>query len=164
VAAPDGRGERPLFSGRLVRRVDPRLPTSNTPVEPIVLTLDGSWLQEMTLEVDEGDNAPLSVAAALGLVRVPRVTFKTGPGSYRLLLGNRDATAPRYDLASLRQEVLAYSALAARASPAQANPAFRRFAGDYFGEAPPLLLWGTLVGAVAVLLLLTARALRERPE
>ncbi|MBI3932168.1 MAG: DUF3999 family protein [Acidobacteria bacterium] len=159
VDAPGRRGERSLFSGRLSRRVEAR---ASVPAPPLVVALDGSRLSELVLEVDEGDNAPLTLTAARAVVRVPRVTLKTGPGAYRLLLGNREARAPRYDLASLRQEVLSYSALAAAAAPAEANPAFRRFAGDYFSDAPPtLLLWGTLLAAVVALLLLTARVIRQ---
>jgi hypothetical protein len=133
--------------------------------QPIVIALDGTRLDELTLEIDEGDNAPLSLQAARAVVRVPRVTFKAAPGVYRLLLGNREAGPPRYDLASLRQEVLSYSALDAPAAAREANPLYRRFAGDYFSDAPPtLLLWGTLLAAVAALLFLTARVLRQPPS
>jgi hypothetical protein len=159
--APGGRGERALFVGRLARNVEPR--AQGAP-PPLVISLDGSRHSELTLQVDEGDNAPLTLTAARAVVRVPRITFKSGSGGYQLLLGNRDATVPRYDLASLRQEVLAYSALAASASSAEANPAFRRFVGDYWSDAPPtLLLWGTLLLAVVALLLLTARVIRRAP-
>lgn len=157
---PGGRHERTLFSGRLTRTVDPR-----ASVRPIMLALDGSRLSEVTLEVDEGDNAPLTVQSAHAVVRVPRVTFKAAPGVYRLLLGNRAAAAPRYDLASLRQEVLSYSAREASAAPREANPRYRRFAGDYFTNAPPtVLLWVTLLAAVAALLFLTTRVLRQPPS
>jgi hypothetical protein len=99
------------------------------------------------------------------VVRVPRLTFKAAPGAYRILLGNRDATAPRYDLASLRQEVLSYSSVGVNAAPLEANAAYRRFAGDYFSDAPPtLLLWGTLLAAVAALVFITARVLRQPPS
>jgi hypothetical protein len=162
--APGERHERTLFSGRLARTVDSR--AGRAPgVRPITIALDGSPLSELTLEVDEGDNAPLTIQAAHAVVAVPRVTFKAAPGEYRLLLGNREASAPRYDLASLRQEVLSYSAVDAQAAVREANPAYRRFAGDYFTDAPPtLLLWGTLLAAVAALLFLTLRVLRQPPS
>jgi hypothetical protein len=97
-------------------------------------------------------------------VPLPRLVFKADVGSYRLLLGNPEATAPRYDLLSLRQEVLAYSARPVEASPVEANPAFRRSAADYFRATPPTaLLWGALVVAVAALLFVTARVLRPPP-
>lgn len=153
--------ERQIFSGTLSRRPDPR---GRPPADPIVLGLDGRAESELLLEIDEGDNAPLTLVHARGVVRVARVAFKAGLGEYRLLMGNRQAEPPRYDFASLRQEILSYSAVPAAAGPAQANPAFRRLAAEYFRDAPPtLLLWATLLGAVAALLLLTARVLRQPP-
>jgi hypothetical protein len=160
---PGGRHERTLFAGRLARTVDSRAAPASS-VRPIVLALDGSRLSELTLEVDEGDNAPLSLQAVHAVVRVPRVTFKAAPGEYRLLLGNREAAPPQYDLATLRQEVLSYSAVDAQAAAREANPLYRRFGGDYFTDAPPtLLLWGTLLAAVIALLFLTTRVLRQPP-
>ena len=162
VPAPPGArgGERVLFRGMLSRA---GASTSPGPA-PLVLPLNGATQSELFLEIHEGDNQPLALTQARGVVRVPRLTFKVAPGTYRVLLGNRDALPPRYDIASLRQEVLAYSALGAQAAAAEPNPAFRRFASDYFKDAPPtLLLWGTLVAAVAGLLFLTARILRQPP-
>ena len=105
------------------------------------------------------------MAGATGRVSLPRLVFKADVGSYRLLLGNPEATAPRYDLLSLRQEVLAYSARSVEASPLEPNPAFRRSAADYFRATPPTaLLWGALVVAVAALLFLTARVLRSERQ
>lgn len=131
---------------------------------PIRLALAGTREPELVLEINEGDNAPLTLAEARGVVRVPRVAFKADPGAYRVLLGNGEAEPPRYDIASLRQEILSYSAVVVQADSAAPNPAYRRRAGDYFKEAPPtLLLWGALAGAVLALLLLTARILRQPP-
>ncbi|HEX6738063.1 MAG TPA: DUF3999 family protein, partial [Vicinamibacteria bacterium] len=136
--ASGSRHERTLFAGRLARAltVDARAAAPPAP-RPIVIPLDGSRLEELTLEIDEGDNAPLALQSAHALVRAPRLTFKAAPGAYRVLLGNREADAPRYDLASLRQEVLSYSAVETAAAPREPNPAYRRFAGDYFSDAPP---------------------------
>jgi hypothetical protein len=160
-AGAEGRDERTLHAGRLARSVQA---LAQVP-KPIVIPLDGSRRRKLLLEIDEGDNTPLSLRGARALVHVPRVTFKAAPGAYRLLLGNREAGAPRYDLASLRQEVLSYSAVEAAADGREGNPAYRRFAGDYFSDAPPtLLLWGTLLAAVAALLMLTAHVLRQPPR
>jgi len=148
------RGERAVFSGTLAREAGA--------AGPLRVGLDGSPVAELTLEVEEGDNAPLALRRAAGVVAVPRVVFKAAAGRYRLLLGNSDAVQPRYDLASLRREALAYSAVAVEAGPAQDNPAFRRRPWERLAEAPPtLLLWSALGGAVIVLLLLTARVLRQ---
>jgi hypothetical protein len=123
-----------------------------------------TFARELELEIDEGDNAPLSLAAVGGLVRVPRITFPAGAGAYRLLLGNPAAEPPRYDLAGLRAEVLAFSAVPVVPQDAAPNRAHRRSAGDYFQDAPPtLVLWGALLFAVLGLGWLTARVLRHPP-
>jgi hypothetical protein len=129
---------------------------------PLELALDGRPYRELLLEIDEGDDAPLAIERARGVVRVPRVVFKASPGRYRLLLGNAEAAPARYDIQTLRQEFLAYSASPIEAGPLEKNPAHRRRASDYLKLAPPtLLLWGTLALAVVALLALTARILRQ---
>jgi hypothetical protein len=129
---------------------------------PVRLEWAATFARELELEIDEGDNAPLSLASVQGLVRVPRITFPAGAGTYRLLLGNPEAEPPRYDLAGLRAEVLAFSAVPVVPQDAVANAAYRRGAGDYLKDAPPtLVLWGALVLAVLGLGWLTARVLRH---
>jgi hypothetical protein len=162
LAPVEGRaGERVLFSGRLSRGAGGPVAT---PVPPLAIPLDGRRRDELVLEIEDGDNAPLTLASATGLVRVARVAFKAGPGSYRVLLGQPDAASPQYDLASLRAVVLAYSALPVSAAPLAANSAHRRVARDYLFQAPPtLLLWGSLALAVLGLLYLTARIVRQPP-
>jgi len=160
---PGAIAERTLYSGTLSRRPKAERGRGGELV-PVVIPLDGSRLAELTLEISDGDNARLTLAGAMGRVPLPRLVFKADVGSYRLLLGNPEATAPRYDLLSLRQEVLAYSARPVEPSPVEPNPAFRRSAADYFRATPPTaLLWGALVVAVAALLFVTARVLRSPP-
>jgi len=157
----DERRARSLWSGRIERR-----PAADAvaPADPIRLSWNPEPVRELEIEVENGDNAPLVLASAEGFVSVPRLTFQAGSGAYRLLLGNAEAVAPRYDLASLRREVLAYSAAAVPLGASRANPAFRRYAGDFLKDAPPtLLLWGTLLATVGALLWLTLRVLRQPP-
>jgi hypothetical protein len=130
-----------------------------------VVPLGGTRVRALTLEISDGDDARLTVTSVRGRVPLPRLVFKATPGAYRALVGNPEAAAPRYDLVSLRQEVLAYSARPVEADAPQANPAFRRSAREYFRAAPPTaFLWGALIVAVAGLLFLTARVLREPKE
>jgi len=151
------RSDEVLFAGRLSRGAGRR--------EPVTIPLSGAYRSELVLEVEEGDNAPLTLSGARAAVAVPRVAFKAGPGPLRLLLGNAEAPAPRYDIDTLRQEVLSYSAEPLGAGGLEANPAFRRRAGDYLREAPPtMLLWGALLLAVAALLYLTARLVKPPAE
>lgn len=155
AAADEGGRERVLWSGTLARPAEAAR-------APLSVPLDGRRRTVWALEIDEGDNAALTLSGARALVRVPRVTFKAAPGEYSLLLGNDEARAPRYDLDTLRREVLAYSALPATAGAASDNPAFRRRAADYFESAPPtVVMWATLLAAVVALLLLTARILKK---
>ncbi len=127
---------------------------------PVVVALNGTRCRELHLEVDEGDDAPLTLTRARGRLLAPRIVFKAQAGQLRLLLGNAGARAPRYDLVTLRQAVLDHSAVVLTASALGPNPAFRRSASDYLRQAPPtLLLWGVLLAAALALLLLTARIL-----
>ena len=73
---------------------------------PIQLDLDGGRYDTLFLEIEEGDNAPLTLEKALAVVSVPRVVFKLNPkeDGYRLLFGNEQAQSPRYDIQSLRRE------------------------------------------------------------
>jgi hypothetical protein len=170
--APGERGgDRILFSGMLARSadrggvVDPSAALFiGLQAQSISVTLDREPRTELLLEIDEGDNAPLTLQAASGVVEVPRLAFKAGVGAYRLLLSNAGAAPPRYDIAALRREILAYSAIPLSAVPAAASPSFRRQLSEYFSNAPPtLVLWGTLIVAIVALLLLTAKILK-RPE
>jgi hypothetical protein len=148
--------ERVVFAGTLARDAGARA--------PLRVALDGSRVGVLLLEVDEGDNEPLALGKVSALVRVPRVVFKAAAGRYQLLLGNPAASPARYDLASLRREVLSYSAVVVSAGPAEGNAAHRPWPWQRLGAAPPaLLLWCALGGAVVALLLLTARILRQ-PE
>jgi hypothetical protein len=152
-------GERVLFDGKLARAGDEH--------GPVRVTLDDDRRSEVFLEIEEGDNAPLTLTGAKVAVAVPRVVFKLKPaeGGYRLLIGNAKALPPRYDIQSLRQELLAHSATPVRdgdIGPLEVNAAYRRGAADYFQTAPPTVaLWGVLLVAVVGLLVLTVRLLKK---
>ncbi len=162
VLVPDARaagGHRVVGSATL------RSARREAPAAPVVVAipLGGTAATGLTLEIGDGDNAPLTIRAATGLAAVPRVTFKAGPGQYRLLFGNAEVPAPSYELGSLRDEVLAYSALpipAADIEPSAANPEHARALGEMMRAAPPTaVLWSALGVAVVVLLALTRRIL-----
>ncbi len=141
-----------------------------TPATPVVTSIPLGALaaRSLTLEIGDGDNAPLAIRAATGLAVVPRVTFKAGPGQYRLLFGNTEVPAPSYELGALRDEVLAYSALpipAADLQPSTANPEHTRALAEVMRQAPPtVVLWSALAVAVVVLLALTRRILGGPPQ
>lgn len=160
------RGERVCFDGPIARRIGAAAGSPEADERrPVEIGLDGEPSAALLLEIMDGDNAPLTMTEAWGIVRVPRATFKLKPepgGRYRLLLGNDQAEPPRYDLQSLSQEVLAYSAAPVKLGGIAPNPAFRRALGDYFRSAPPAaILWGALLAGVLALLLLSVRILKQ---
>jgi hypothetical protein len=158
--------ERPARLHRLeneTRREAPfSLVLARKPPSSLPLSLDtSSPLQAMTLEVDDGDNAPLDVRSAAAIVRVPRIVFKAAPGKLRLLLGNRGAEAPRYDITGLRSELLAYSAIIARVGALAPNLGGRESFFSRFQSVPGnTVVWAAIVGAVAALIGLTLRTLK----
>lgn len=118
-------------------------------------------LEAMTLEIDDGDNAPLDLRSAVAIVRVPRIVFKAAPESLRLLLGNRGAAAPRYDIAGLRSELLAYSAIAAHAGALAENQGARPGLFSGFEAAPRgALVWAAIIVAIIALVALTMKTLK----
>jgi hypothetical protein len=129
-------------------------------LSPVVLGTSAP-LGPITLEVDDGDNAPLDLRSAVAIVRVPRIVFKAAPGNLRLLLGNRAAEAPRYDIAGLRSELLAYSAIAAHARALGDNQASRPSLFSGFDAAPRgALVWTAIIVAIVALVALTLKTLK----
>jgi hypothetical protein len=165
---PDARaphGQRPIVQTVLrTARREPGLPRA-----PLTLALGDRRVVTLGLEVADGDNAPLTLQKAEAVVWVPRVTFKAAAGTYRLLFGNADATAPTYDLDALRQDVLAYSAIpldGPALQPAAAN-------ADYAPGAPVVVmhrlqrgpvLWTVLGLSIVGLVWLTWTILTRPPS
>ncbi len=147
-------GERVLYQGSLARNAHER--------GPLRIPLGAQRLAEALVEIDEGDNAPLTLRNAWAVLGVPRIVFKAAPGRYALISGNPAAAPPRYDLALLRRQLLAYSALDVKPAALEPNPSFRRPVTEYFSQAPPTaVLWIVIVGAVVVLTALTLRIVRR---
>lgn len=149
-----GDAETVVASGRLV--LPPRDP------RPVEIRFAGSRADALVLEVEDGSDAPLEVVAATGLFPVPDLYFAAPAGDYALLVGHPDAAAPRYELARVRDVVLAVSAGEAEAGPLEENPDYRAGARWLRGTgAQRLLLWATLVLAVVGLGLLTLKLARR---
>jgi hypothetical protein len=137
------------------------------PPAPQTLPLQDLRPPRLQLEIRDGDNAPLTLEQATAAVWVPRLTFKATAGTYLLLFGNPEAMAPTYDLAALRQDVLAYSATPldpAALQPIVANPDYAPGPATVVGrqlERGPVL-W-TLLGLSIVALIWLTRAILKRP-
>ncbi len=153
LEGPLSRRGRPAWIGpvRTWRHTGPG------PAPPLTLEVPANAGKTVDLVVDEGDNAPLP----LGRMRLHLETwtlhfFHPGGSGIRLLYGRNDLGEPRYDL----------SLIAAQLDPTQARevtlapePAAERV--DDSARVPRGLFWGALVAAVAVLLLVLARLVRE---
>jgi len=158
------RSARLLHSKNQSQREAPfSLALSRQPPSSSSLVLGASApLEAMTLEVDDGDNAPLALRSATAIVRVPRIVFKAAPGNLRLLLGNRGAEAPRYDIALLRSELLAYSAIITSAGILTENKEARETLFSRFETTPRgALVWGAIIVAIIALVVLTLRTLKN---
>lgn len=153
LEGPLSRRGRPEWIGaaRTWRHTGPGAPP------PLTLDVPAHAGKTVDLVLDEGDNAPLP----LGRMRLHLETwtlrfFHPGGSGVRLLYGRDGLGEPRYDL----------SLIAAQLDPSQARevtlapepPADRI---DDPARVPRGLFWGALVAAVAVLLLVLARLVRE---
>ena len=109
---------------------------------------------ELSLVIDEGDNAPLPLRDATLLLPSYRLRFfRDGHTPLTLLYGRPDLGAPRYDIALLAPRLLG--------APAQeAVPGAEHGPADVTGVTPTIVFWCALALAVLVLLVLIARLLR----
>jgi hypothetical protein len=143
-----------LAAGRMERRIgDPR---------PVTIGLAESRLYSLELEIVDGDDSPLEFSRATSRFPIPELFFAAPAGSYDLLLGNREAAPPRYELARVRQVVLAVEGSAVDAGPLEDNPGFRPGARLATREGfLQVLLWVVVIAVVAFLSLLTLRLARQ---
>ncbi len=145
--------EKVLARGRLVRRAgDPR---------PLTVECTATPVERLELRIQDGDDAPLAFSRVTGHFPVPTLYFAAPPGRYQLLLGNPEASAPRYELERVRDLILAVVSTEAEAGSLEENPDFSvraRFAGDKGKQQ--ILLWVVLGLAVVVLMGLTLRLAR----
>lgn len=103
-AAPPGRGpQAPRLRGGAEWTRRP----GDGADRPLRVPLQGTSGGGLVVEVDDGDNLPIEIDRAEALYPLFRLHAKVPPeGELRLLHGNPDAVAPRYDLSLLAAEVL----------------------------------------------------------
>jgi hypothetical protein len=145
-----------LGRGRFARRAG----------DPMPVTIDflPYRLARLTLRIEDGDDAPLRLSSILARGPAPEVFVAAPAGSYTLLLGAADLAAPTYELARVRDVVLAVDAGAVKTQPIEKNPAYKLSARLSQGKGrEQVLLWVVLVAAVVVLLVLTLRLARSAP-
>jgi hypothetical protein len=143
-----------LAAGRLARRIgDPR---------PVEISFNEQRVDALELRIEDGDDASLSFHRITVRFPVPELYFAAPAGNYSLLMGNPEGRAPRYELARVRDVVLAVESADVALGGLEENPTYSaraRLATD--GGAQQALLWIALALAVVVLTVLTLRLARR---
>ncbi|MEA3212023.1 MAG: hypothetical protein QOE70_5080 [Chthoniobacter sp.] len=82
--------------------------------------------RELVLLVRNQDSPPLAITSVRATRRPTRMTFLArAPGSFRILTGNNQCPAPRYDVAALSDRLKGAEAMRLAPSPLADNPEFR---------------------------------------
>lgn len=155
------RDERVVARGELVRDA----------VRPAPVSIEFAPVRasELELRIDDGDDAPLVLWGASLRVAAADVYLAAPAGEYRLLLGQPDAEAPRYELAAVREIVLGVESGSVEAGPLAANAAYSPRARLTRGAGAQrtlekTVLWAALAVAVVVLGGITLRIARTSSE
>ena len=119
----------PLADGRLTIR-------GERP-EPLTIGFPAQRLTALELQVDDGDESALSWRAVRARAVEPELFLVAPAGIYTLLIGNRDAAPPRYELERVRDVVLAVRGGNAAAEPLEANPRYSLGAHRDRRDRPP---------------------------
>ena len=157
LVAELGETEREIAQGRLKRRRgDPR---------PLVIPLANERVDSLVLIVDDGDDAPLTIRSVEASFPVPEIFFAAPTGNYDLLLGAEEVSAPRYELATVRDVVLALESSPVAVSSLEKNPSFSALSGWSSSTGlQRILFWIALGLAVLVLGTMTYRLARNPNE
>jgi hypothetical protein len=131
---------------------------------PVTIEFGPSRVTRLTLRIEDGDDAPLALSPIRARGPVPDIFVAAPAGSYMLLMGAAGAAAPSYELAHVRDVVLAVAAGAVETQPIEKNTAYKLSSRLTQGKGrEQVLLWSVLIGAVIVLLVLTLRLARSAP-
>jgi hypothetical protein len=143
-------GERVLGTAHWERR-------PGAPPQSLTIPIASPREKTVTVEIENGDNAPLAVAGAQIHVPFVRIDFLPPPGEpVTLLSDNPQASAPRYDFAMVADRVLSAPAQPAALGPAAAAPAPAGLPGWF---------WAAVAGAALLVVAALARTLRaEAPR
>ena len=157
VATTDEHKESTLAQGRLQRAMgDP---------SPAVVDFTATRLKALQLIVLDGNDAPLNLSNLRVRVQLVDLLVAAPAGDYRLMLGFPDDSPPIYELARLRNLLMAMEGGAATLGDLVTNPEFKAYARLKAGEGPQnTLLWIVLIAAVLILGAITLRLARSGPE
>jgi len=139
-------GNRVLGSSRWERRPGER---------PQAITIGIAPAEELTLraEIENRDNAPLTLGAVTLQIPLVRIDFAYAPrDQLTLITDNSEASQPHFDLEMVAREVLGAPARAAHLGAAEALPPERRLPGWF---------WAAVVVAALLVATALARTLRS---
>jgi hypothetical protein len=128
--------------------------------EDLAINLSGSYGQ-ITINIDNGDNPPLSLSSVQPLTLERRIYFDpAGKSELRLYYGDPGLTAPIYDYARFLH-------VDASAAQAQLGPGMHN--AEYTGrpderpwsERHSAVLWSAMIAAVLILFVLALRGLKS---
>jgi hypothetical protein len=155
----DERGD--TFPHDLGRATWQRVPNQRTAEFEIELNASPES-DTLLLETNNGDNPPIELRDFRGHYSVVRAIFKTPPNpaqAMSIYYGNPDATAPRYDVALIADQLLRAERADATLGPLEKNEsASARVAQTLTGSAR-YIFWSVLALVVVALLFLIARLL-----
>jgi hypothetical protein len=114
------------------------------------------------IETNNGDNPPIALTKIDAAYPVVRVLFKANAGAITLCYGNPNATAPRYDLALVADQLIAAEKNIATLG-AEETAARSKWSG-LSAQRAGILFWGALSLVVIVLLVVVARLLPKPPN
>ncbi len=156
VGEPAGESgaERSIATGRIVRRVGEAAQAS--------ILVPAIRLRSLALVIEDGDDAPLSLARGRAAFTVPDLLLVAPSGEYALLVGDPNASPPKYDLARAREAIVGAAAGVIEIGPLGLSPTHRvSVSGNAEGGPEQLALWGALGLAVVVLAGLALRLARQ---
>jgi len=158
VSIEDAGGSQ-VFSGEISRV---RVNRGGTLVthEDIALNLSGSYSQ-ITVNVDNGDNPPLTLSSVQPLTLERRMYFDpTGKSGLRLYYGDPGLAAPIYDYARFLH--VDPSAAQAQLGPGMHNAEYTGRPDERpWSERHSAVLWSAMIAAVLILSVLALRGLKS---
>jgi hypothetical protein len=146
---------RTLATGRLSRKAG---------AEPIAVAFPRARVRSLTLVVDDGDEAPLPISSARAGLPLAELRLLAPPGAYTVLVGDPTAEPPRYEIARLRDRILAAEAPPCTAGallPNARHAPHGTSLGPRRENVEQLALWGVLGLAVVALAGLALRMSRQ---
>jgi hypothetical protein len=149
----------PDTQGRHAKRTLGRANWKRAPGEPPAeqwISIERPHATEIELDIDNGDDAPISIAEVFGRLAVRRIDFEFSPTEHlSLYWRNPQASPPRYDLTMIADRLFSSPAQRVRLGTLeQTRPA---------SPTIPKWFWAATIAAGLIVALVLARALLGSP-